>query len=113
MQTFFAKPNIQCPDDSEWTYIRKNGSRFPVRLVVTAIKEDKKITGYLGIAYDISEEKRAREYIKHIALHDALTGLPNRSLLGDRVHMSIEHHLRNNLHFAIGNDRFRSFQTYK
>lgn len=102
MPTFFAKPNIQCPDDNEWTYIRKNGSRFPVRLVVAAIKEDKKITGYLGIAYDISEEKRAREYIKHIALHDALTGLPNRSLLGDRVHMGIEHHRRNNLQFALG-----------
>ena len=102
MQTFMAKANTGLQDDKEWTYIRKDGSRFPVRLVMTALMtEGQQIIGYLGIAYDISEEKRAKEYIQHIALHDALTGLPNRTLLSDRVDMAIAQHHKSNRSFAV------------
>lgn len=46
-------------EELEWTYIRKDGSRLPVLLSVSAVRdEDGSITGYLGIAYDISERKR-------------------------------------------------------
>ena len=46
-------------DENEWTYIRKNGERFPVWLSVTAIfDEEKQKVGYLGIAFDITEKKR-------------------------------------------------------
>jgi two-component system, sensor histidine kinase and response regulator len=46
-------------DRREWTYVRKDGSRFPVSLVVTAVKNDSgEITGFLGIAEDITERKR-------------------------------------------------------
>ena len=49
-------------DEREWTYVRKNGGRFPVLLSITAILDDKKnITGYLGIASDISKRKKAEE----------------------------------------------------
>ena len=42
----------------EWTYKRKDGSRFPVQLVVTAVRnQEEVITGYLGVATDISELK--------------------------------------------------------
>jgi len=44
----------------EWTYIRKNGSRLPVMLSVSAVKDGKNgVIGYLGIAYDISQMKEA------------------------------------------------------
>jgi two-component system, sensor histidine kinase and response regulator len=44
----------------EWTYVRKDGSRFPVTLVITAMRDDDgQITGYLGIAVDITERKAA------------------------------------------------------
>jgi PAS domain S-box-containing protein len=47
-------------DTHEWTYVRKDGSRFPVSLTVTALRDEQaNITGFLGIATDISEEKRA------------------------------------------------------
>ena len=43
----------------EWTYIRKDGSRLDVSLVVTGMRDDSgKISGYLGIAVDITERKR-------------------------------------------------------
>ncbi|SDR76882.1 PAS domain S-box protein [Gramella sp. MAR_2010_147] len=46
-------------DSREWTYIRKDGSKFPVQLVVTAITNHKgRITGYLGVATDISKLKK-------------------------------------------------------
>ncbi|MCJ7758335.1 MAG: PAS domain S-box protein, partial [Gillisia sp.] len=46
-------------DTREWTYIRKDGTRFPVQLAVTSIKnEEGEITGYLGVASDISNLKK-------------------------------------------------------
>jgi len=42
----------------EWTYIRKDGSRFTVQLIVTSITNHRgKITGFLGVATDISQLK--------------------------------------------------------
>ena len=46
-------------DVHEWTYRRKDGSCLPVRLVVTAILDEHgKVTGYLGIANDISGQRQ-------------------------------------------------------
>lgn len=51
-------------DSHEWTYVRKNGTQLPVQLVVTAMRDTKQnITGFLGIAVDISEVKRAHDEI--------------------------------------------------
>lgn len=44
-------------DSREWTYVRKDGSEFPVQLVVTAIRDEQGISGYLGIATDLTERK--------------------------------------------------------
>lgn len=110
-EVFVAKPKIHAHEDREWTYIRKDGSKFPVRLSVTALRGPRdEIHGFLGVAYDITEQKRADEYIRHIALHDALTGLPNRVLLDDRVAVAIEQQRRNGTPFALAMmdiDRFK------
>ncbi len=101
-EVFVAKAKQNFLEEREWTYVRKDGSRFPVRLSVTALRDENNILqGFLGIAYDISEKKRAEEYIRHIALHDVLTGLPNRALLNDRVMMAIEQQRRANSCFAL------------
>ena len=48
------------PDENEWTYIRKDGRRVPVLLSVTAFADAKgNISGYLGVATDITERKEA------------------------------------------------------
>lgn len=47
------------------------------------------------------ERKRAEEIIKNLAYHDALTGLPNRMLLSDRLTMGLAHSQRNNVSLAV------------
>jgi PAS domain S-box-containing protein len=61
-KAFVAKAELGQPDQREWTYIRKDGSRFPVLLSVTALfGELGRITGYLGVATDLTERKRNEE----------------------------------------------------
>lgn len=46
-------------DESEWTFVRKDGSRFPSLIVVTPLKnETGTTTGFLGIFSDISERQK-------------------------------------------------------
>ena len=59
-EAFVAKARRGEPDEWEWSYIRKDGSRFPVRLSITALRDERgEITGFLGIGSDLSESKRA------------------------------------------------------
>jgi PAS domain S-box-containing protein len=89
-EVFVANSKLGDVDEREWTYIRKDGSRFPVRLSVTALHgHSGEITGFLGIAYDLTERKASEEKIQHLAFYDHLTDLPNRSLLLDRLSQAL------------------------
>ena len=49
----------------EWTYVRKDGVHLTVSLVVTAVRNPAgEITGFLGVAEDISERKRSLEALR-------------------------------------------------
>ena len=63
-EVFIAKTGVGITETREWTYIHKSGRQIPVRLVVTAIVDaEKNITGYLGIANDISAEKQLQQLL--------------------------------------------------
>ncbi|MBW4562780.1 MAG: EAL domain-containing protein [Mojavia pulchra JT2-VF2] len=47
------------------------------------------ITGYVGTITDISDRKQAEEQLIYNALHDALTGLPNRNFFMERLELAI------------------------
>lgn len=59
-QVFVKLAMISGHEEREWTYVRKDGSTLSVTLTVTArYDEEGKIIGYLGIAQDISDRKKA------------------------------------------------------
>jgi diguanylate cyclase (GGDEF)-like protein len=45
--------------------------------------------GWVALHQDVTEHKKAEQKITHMALHDALTGLPNRSQLWDRIELAL------------------------
>jgi len=64
-ETFIAKARRGIPDEREWTYVRKDGSRFPVDLSVTArLGPSGEIVGFMGIASDISARKEAESLLR-------------------------------------------------
>jgi diguanylate cyclase (GGDEF)-like protein/PAS domain S-box-containing protein len=56
--------------------------------------EHDQFAGYRGTSTDITERKLSEQRIHHVAQHDVLTGLPNRSLLQDRLGQAIAYSLR-------------------
>ncbi|NTV95515.1 MAG: EAL domain-containing protein [Thiobacillus sp.] len=69
---------------------RKDGEIYPERLTITAVVDEQgRLTHYVGVFNDISQLKRQEEQLVHLAQHDALTGLPNRVLLADRMRQAI------------------------
>ena len=70
----------------EYRMRHKDGTWRILESVATAIpNEGGQIEKLVIVNRDITERKRAEETIAHNALHDALTGLPNRALFLDRV----------------------------
>ncbi|WP_313943327.1 PAS domain S-box protein [Calothrix anomala] len=64
-EVFVAKARRGQIDEREWTYIRKDGSRFPVLLSITALRDaDNQITGFLGIGSDISDRKATEKALR-------------------------------------------------
>jgi diguanylate cyclase (GGDEF)-like protein/PAS domain S-box-containing protein len=56
---------------------------------------------YLVLARDIEEQHATEERLRHMATHDNLTGLPNRTLLADRLRMAIAQARRTNTGFSV------------
>jgi diguanylate cyclase (GGDEF)-like protein/PAS domain S-box-containing protein len=69
---------------------RKNGEIYTQWLTITAVKaQDGDITHYVGTMLDISDRKAMERKVHHLAHHDALTDLPNRVLLTDRMNQAL------------------------
>lgn len=69
---------------------RKNGEYFIEWLSINAVRDTEgNVINYVSLFTDISERKAAEDHLHNLAHYDALTGLPNRILLSDRLQQAI------------------------
>jgi diguanylate cyclase (GGDEF)-like protein/PAS domain S-box-containing protein len=75
----------------EMRSLRKDGTSGWVEIHGTPFRNAAgDVVGTLGAITDITERKRVQEQLAHDALHDALTGLPNRALFLNRLEHALE-----------------------
>ncbi len=78
-------------DEQEWTLLSSGGARVPIHLAVRALKDETgEVSGFVGIAFDVTEHRAMMEYVTHMATHDQLTGLVGRAVLQDRIRQAVE-----------------------
>jgi diguanylate cyclase (GGDEF)-like protein/PAS domain S-box-containing protein len=81
---------------------RKSGEIYPEWLSISVIRDEAGVPqNYVATFSDITERKAAEANIRHMALHDYLTGLPNRFLLLDRFNQAVAAAKRDNRQFAV------------
>ncbi|WP_460186263.1 EAL domain-containing protein [Thiomicrorhabdus hydrogeniphila] len=81
---------------------RKNGDLYPQQLKITTILDhNKKPAYFIGLLSDITDEKEHQKQLEKMAHFDALTSLPNRFLLSDRITQAIHALQRNEEMIAI------------
>ena len=74
-EVFVTNAKQGSSDTRKWTYIRKDGSRFPVRLTVTAMNNSSgALTGFLGVATNITASEQAKASLASMADLQQRTG---------------------------------------
>ena len=91
--------------------VRKDGSRFWADVSVTAVYAAGELVAFGELTRDITESRRFQKELLRRALHDALTGLPNRTLFLDRLCNAMAHTERHRgllALFFVDLDRFKA-----
>lgn len=81
---------------------RKDGTEYIYFISVSPVMDiNGRITHYIAIEEDITEQKQTMEKIHYLANYDLLTGLPNRIQLNDRFHYILNLAKRNKREFSV------------
>ncbi|WDP88455.1 MAG: EAL domain-containing protein [Desulfobacter sp.] len=81
---------------------RKNGEAYPEWLSITAITNYQGTpVRYMSVFNDLSDIREREEQLLFQANYDALTGLPNRTLLRDRIQMAVRRTSREDMGLAV------------
>jgi PAS domain S-box-containing protein len=74
-------------DAREWTYLRKNGEAVPVLLTISALgREEEGIVGYIGIAVDLSEQRRVEKALRQLTEDALAAGRAKADFLANMSH---------------------------
>lgn len=80
----------------------RDGAEMWSKLLISPVPDETdRIAYFIGVQTDITEHKRDEERLAHQSTHDALTGLPNRNLLKDRLQQAIAQTDRSNNSVAL------------
>ncbi len=81
---------------------RKNGSEFLCRIEMSEVLDANGVrTHYVAVMSDITHRKRAEQELRYLANYDMLTGLPNRTLLSERLSDTVLQARHNNTRVAV------------
>ena len=98
MRIFTQVPEHDGAEKREWTYVRKDGSRFPVLLTVTIIRDDSgAVLGFLGIGVDISQRKR-----DDAILHESIQRAEQASIAKSQFVANMSHEIRTPMNAMLG-----------
>ena len=90
---------------------RKDGSQYWNDIYLSPVRDEQGVvTHFVAIQHDITAIKAYESELHHQSMHDALTGLPNRLLLQDRLAQTIQHSSRKGQELwlvSIDLDRFK------
>jgi diguanylate cyclase (GGDEF)-like protein/PAS domain S-box-containing protein len=99
------------PVRAELINYKKNGEQFWIELEIVPVDYfGRGLTHWVAVARDITERKAAEDEIEHLAFYDALTQLPNRQLLMDRLQQALS---QGASHTQIGALMFIDLDNFK
>jgi diguanylate cyclase (GGDEF)-like protein/PAS domain S-box-containing protein len=84
---------VDLPDENltiEYRCRHRDGTWLTLESTASNLLDHPAVTGLVLNSHDITDRKRAEERLLHDALHDELTGLPNRALFMDRLWQAME-----------------------
>jgi diguanylate cyclase (GGDEF)-like protein/PAS domain S-box-containing protein len=102
---------------SEFRVVRADGASRDVECVITDLRQNAAVSGFVVNLHDVTERQQLQRSLEYRVHHDALTGLPNRQFMCDRLEEALARSRRNNLirpvlmfldldRFKAVNDRF-------
>lgn len=94
----------------EELFRKKNGDKITVLVNANSFIQDDKSIGSVTIFRDITQEKKNQARIEHLAYYDALTDLPNRKLLLNRLSLALKESTRS---FEFGGLLFIDLDNFK
>ncbi|MFW6212035.1 MAG: EAL domain-containing protein [Spirochaetota bacterium] len=82
---------------------KRNGDEFPQLCSIGAVRDSRsgRVESYVAVYHDISEIKNTEQHLQHLASHDTLTGLPNRSFLTDMLQFAVPQAARESRQIAV------------
>lgn len=95
VRSLFAMAGIQDSGviTAEWRATRSDGDERHVEVLLRNLSEEKSIGGTVLNIRDVTDRKELQEQLAHQAMHDDLTGLPNRVYLRSRIEAALSKYL--------------------